>query len=105
MAITYNWKITDLERRTSDGYIFNVYYEVVASEGQSTSIIDGCVCLDQNDVTETFIPFEQLTEDIVLNWIRTYMGDEWVSIEQSLEYQLQVQRTPESLFGLPWANE
>lgn len=105
MSISYQWKIADLERESVDGYITKVFYEVTAVDCQFNSVIDGCVSLNQSETRDNFVPFESLTEDLIVQWIKEQMGQEWVrDHELNLEKQIEVQRNPTSRFGLPWLN-
>ena len=50
------------------------------------------------------IPFADLTEEIVVGWVKEKFGAEKVSeIEAALQAQLDEQRQPTKAGGLPWS--
>ena len=61
--------------------------------------------LDPNDDSGPFIPFEELTEQDVINWIQTVViGDYENHVNSQIEKQIQDQITPTVEASLPWAN-
>jgi len=52
---------------------------------------------------DTLIPFDDLTEDMVINWVKEKFGDEKVSeIEAALQSQLDEKHAPTKASGVPW---
>ena len=100
MATAYTWHIANLERETTDGYVFTAHYTVDAEDGTYRSGAYGSVGLERGD---TLIPFADLTEDTVISWVKAKLGDEAVTnIETALQAQLDEQHTPSKASGLPW---
>jgi len=53
---------------------------------------------------EELIPFSELTEEQVIEWVKETLGEEKVAeIDQALLNQLEEQRNPSKAAGLPWA--
>ena len=49
------------------------------------------------------IPFDNLTEELVISWVQDKLGEEQVaSIQSSLISQIEEQKTPSKLSGVPW---
>lgn len=102
---TYTWKVAQLERETSDGYVFTAHWTVNATETVEdktyTAGAYGSIGLERPE--ETLIPFEELTEELVVSWILDKLGEEQVAnMETSLTNQIQEQKTPSKIQGLPW---
>ncbi len=101
MATAFTWKIAQLERETEDGFVFTVHYTVNADDGTYTSGAYGSLGLERPD---NLIPFSQLTEEIVVNWVKEQFGEEKViEIEAALQAQLDEQHNPSKAVGVPWS--
>ena len=97
---TFTWKINQLDRQTADGYVFTVHYRVDAQDDTYSTGAYGSIGLDRPD---TLIPYSDLIEDTVVNWVTENLGSESVSsIETALQAQLDEQRTPTKATGIPW---
>lgn len=101
MATTYTWKIANLERETADGYVFTAHYTVNAEDGTYSSGAYGSLGFERPD---NLIPFADLTEEIVVGWVKNKFGAEKVAeIEAALQAQLDEQHAPSKQAGVPWA--
>lgn len=98
MPIQYTWKVNQLKRKLDTGFVFNVVYELFATDGDFNAQTSGFVSLSQPD-PESFIPYEDLSESIVLGWIYERVGKE---IENQLADLIENQRNPKEATGLPW---
>jgi len=99
---TFTWNIANLERETADGFVFTVHYTVNASNDTYSSGAYGSIGLERPD---NLIPFTDLTEEIVVGWVKEKFGDEKVAeIEAALQAQLDEQAAPTKASGLPWSN-
>ena len=102
MTTTLNWNIANLERETADGYVFTVHYTVNAEDGTYTSGAYGSLGLERPE--GDMIPFADLTQEIVVGWVKEKFGDEKVAeIEAALQAQLDEQHAPSKQAGVPWA--
>ena len=67
------WKILNMEHKTSDGFVIEVTsaYEKQDGPGYASEIF-------LNEFAEVagpeFIPYEDLTEDIVIGWVKEALG-------------------------------
>ena len=104
MATTYSWKIANLERETADRFVFCCHYTVNAEDGTYSSSAYGSIGLERPD---TLIPFDDLTEGMVVGWVKEKFGDEKVAqIEAALQAQLDEKHAPTKASGKPasWSN-
>ena len=104
MATEFNWRIAQLERNTADGVVFTAHYTIDAKDEAYSAGAYGSIGLEQPD-PKTMIPFSELTEETVVEWVKEKLGgDEKVEeIEAALQSQLDEQHAPTKAAGLPWA--
>ena len=101
MATTFTWGINTLERETADGYVFVAHYTVDANDGTYNAGAYGSVGFERPN---NLIPYSDLTEEIVVGWVKDHFGAEKVGeIETALQEQLNQQHAPTTAPGLPWA--
>ncbi len=101
MSTTFNWNISQLERETQDGYVFTVHYTVNAQDGTYSAGAYGSLGLERPE--GDLIPFSELTEEVVVGWVKEKFGEEKITeIETALQAQLDEQRQPTKAAGLPW---
>ena len=101
MEVTYDWncKTVDVhpQEEGQTDVVYNVHWNVTGVEGEYsvTNIGTQIVPLSEGS---TFIPFEDLTNEIVVEWTKEAMGEETVaSIETSIANQIQELITPTSV--------
>lgn len=100
MATTFDWKVANLERETADGFVFIVHYTVNAEDGVYSTGAYGSLGLERHD---NLIPFDELTEEIVISWVKEKFGDEKVTeIEAALQARLDEKHAPSKQSGVPW---
>jgi len=94
----YIWKVTQLYTQTIEGnpyYVVTAVYDVVGVDGDYTaSLTNNTAQFSTADVTE-FIPYEDLTEEIVIAWIKQTLGENGIiSIEACIQGQIDSQINP-----------
>jgi len=101
MATIFTWQISQLERETLDGYVFTAHYTVDATDGVYRAGAYGSIGFERPD---NLIPFADLTEELVIGWVKKALGgDEKVAeIEAALQSQLDEQAHPTKATGVPW---
>ena len=101
MAITKKWEVNTLTRELADGYVKEVIYRVKGIDGSDEKArATGSVELEK---PETLIPYKDLTESKVLEWVKAKLGtDEVALIEKNLEDQIALINTPVTATGKPW---
>lgn len=102
MTTNFEWKIANLERETQDGFVYNAHYTVNAEDGTYSAGAYGSIGLER---PESLIPFDDLTEEIVVGWVKDKLGEEKVTeIETALQAQLDEKHAPTKAAGVPWTN-
>ena len=104
MSTTFSWRIANLERYTADGVVFTVHYTVNAEDGTYSAGAYGSLGLEAPE-PDSMIPFDNLTKEIVVGWVKGKLGDEKVAkIEAALQAQLDEKHAPTKAAGLPWVS-
>ena len=99
---TFTWAIANMEHYTSDGVVFVCHYTVSANDGTYSSSAYGSIGLEKPE-PGNMIPYADLTEEIVVGWVKDHFGAEKVGeIEAALQQQLDQQHAPTTAPGLPW---
>jgi hypothetical protein len=99
---TFTWAIANMEHYTSDGVVFTIHYTVNAEDGTYSSGAYGSVGLEKPE-PDNMIPYADLTEEIVVGWVKDHFGAEKVGeIEAALQQQLDQQHAPTTAPGVPW---
>jgi len=98
---TYTWGIANLERETSDGYVFTAHWTLSATDGDHTAGSYGSIGFERPE--GNLIPFEDLTKELVIQWVQEKLGEEQVtSMESALQAQIDEQKAPSKESGVPW---
>ena len=95
--MNFEWNIAQMDRKTSDGFVTTVHYTVTAVDGEFTASTYGTVRYEEKD---SFTPFDQLTKETVVGWVQESLGKD--TVESSLADQINAQKNPTSVSGLPW---
>ena len=101
MSITKKWEVNTLERNLGDGYVSKVIYRVKGIDGEEEKLrATGEVELER---PETLIPYKDLTESKVLEWVKAKLGtDEVTRVEKWLEDEIALINAPVTGTGKPW---
>ena len=91
------FKIVNLDRSTDGDVVNTVHYTVSKTDGEAVGSSYGSVGVEVGD---TFIPFAELTEATVIDWVKEKL--DLVSLEASLDAQIEAQKNPVTASGLPW---
>lgn len=103
ITTTFTWAVANLERETADGYVYTIHYTVGANDGTYSSGAYGSLGLERPE--GELIPYSELTEELVIGWVKEKFGEEKVAeIETALQAQLDEQRNPTKAVGIPWVN-
>ena len=98
--IEFTWKIESLEKNIADGGVVRANWRVNAVDGDYRTSGYGGISFTPNPDTDDFIPFESLTEDVVLSWIFLEEGQDNVglvdkdALEARLTADIEEQKTP-----------
>lgn len=105
----YTWNVTNLFTETIDGkedYVVIANYETTGVDGEYSASLSNTAQFSTEDVTD-FIPYADLTEEIVIGWIKESLGENGIiSIEACIQGQIDSQITPPvspENTPLPWS--
>jgi len=93
----FTWNVVQMDRLTSDGFVVTVHYTVNAVDGDYTASTYGTVGYTEEGA---FTPYTQLTEALVVGWVKESLGQ--ATVEEALAAQITVQKNPVQLSGVPW---
>lgn len=96
---TYNWQVVQMDRLTSDGFVVTVHYNVSATDGDYSASTYGTVGFTEQP-DETYTPYDELTQEQVVGWVQESLGKD--TVEASLAGQIEAQKNPTQVSGLPW---
>jgi hypothetical protein len=96
--MNFTWNVVQMERKTSDGFVTTVHYNVSAVDGEYTSSTYGTVGFTEEDTDYT--PYDELTQQQVIGWVQDSLGKD--TAEENLTAQIEAQKNPVSESGLPW---
>lgn len=103
MNITYTWKVTNLltiNANTSEpSYVVTAMYLLIGTtevDGKIySSDLSNAAFFDVKETDPDFIPYEDLTEEMVVGWIQTQLGAELIAnYEASIAGQIEQQINP-----------
>lgn len=106
---TVTWDILNLNRRTKDGYVFEVDFSVNATDGTYEHKINGTVQLPEPEI---LVPYKDLTKTTVLKWLQDRINEmnaenqrnpSTAEIENTIKVQLEEQIRPTTDKGTPWS--
>jgi hypothetical protein len=79
MALTYEWKITQIKKTTNDSVdnaIIGTRWEVKGIDANGNDgLFTGATPFTLDQINpDNFVPYNELTEEIVLDWIKGYVS-------------------------------
>lgn len=93
------WKISQLDRRTSDGFVTTAHWQCTGVDGDfSGSVYTTCSWPEGTPE----VPYDSLTEATVLAWVWESVDKE--ATEAAVAAQIEAQKNPVSAAGVPWSN-
>ena len=96
------WKVANMERELSDGVVFTVHYTVTRFKDGEQAGAYGSLGFEAPE-PDALIPYADLTEEIVIGWCTSQLGDEKVAeIEAALDAQIAEKLAPTKADGMPW---
>lgn len=93
------WKIVSLERKSADGFVTTAHWTCSDVDGEASGSTYGSIGFDGELVT----PYEDLTEEVVIGWVKAAMGEETVAAhEAAVAAQVAEAKEPAVAVGTPW---
>lgn len=106
---TFTWAVTALYTETIAGeqdYVVIANYEVVGTNDTYSASLSNIARFSTESVSP-FVPYEDLTNDIVIGWIQSELGVDGVNnLEACIQGQIDSQINPPVVpvkTPLPWA--
>lgn len=108
MAITYTTTVTAMYtvQQPDPNYVVNVLFEVSGTDGTHTASIAGNVQLSVQESDPSFVPYADLTEEIVIGWINAAtnnQGNYYANIDGQIASMITPPVSPANT-PLPWAS-
>lgn len=111
--MNYEWKIISLRRKDSptlNNIIVQVQWKKIGTdENGNIGEFNGATPFELSTVdTNNFIAYEDLTEEIILNWIKSVVIDSYEEhVNSQIEKQIEQKINPvvEVIRGFPWESE
>ena len=91
--------IVNLEREPENNGVLIVHWTATKTDGEYEAKTYGTKSFTPNPEAEGFVAFENLTEETVVGW---FTPEETAQIEQVLDNDLEAQKAPQVISGLPW---
>lgn len=98
MTVAYKWRISQLDRKVSNGFVTTAHWRANALDGAyEASTHSSCSWTEGTPE----IAYDDLTEEIVLGWIWAN-GVDKAATEAALVKQIEAQKAPVQASGVPW---
>lgn len=99
-----NWTITQLDRKTDDGFVLVAHWQCVDTDGDYSGRVYSTTSFPYNADQPDFIPYDDLTEEVVIGWVKEAIGADTVAAtETAVQAQIEAQKNPPVSTGLPWS--
>jgi hypothetical protein len=92
------WTISNLDRRTSDGFVQTAHWQCSGVDGEHSASVYATCSWSEGQPT---VPYASLTEAAVLNWV--WESVDKAATEAAVAAQIEAQKNPVSASGLPWS--
>ena len=107
MAIIYEWEVTSMkvvDTEDLDNIVIQTYWKKIGTDDDGNEgVFNGATPLSTSTVDEeNFIPFEELTQEIVIGWIQGALSDQ-THIDEQIQKQIDQKKNPIVEKPLPWA--
>ena len=105
MATTFTTRITAMYtlQQPDPNYVVNALWEVTGVDGEYTGSIGGNTQFSSADQESPFVPYDQLTEAVVIGWIpASQIGSAQACVQGQIDSMITPPVSPE-LTPLPWA--
>lgn len=109
MPITYKWEVTGLRTANLDNYeqaVVQTHWKKIGTDDDGfTGEFQGGTPFKKVTVPpEEFVPFDQLTEEIVLSWIQSVVvGDYEQHVNEQIQRKIDQARLDANPVKMPWA--
>lgn len=109
--LTYTWqlfsiKTENVSEELQQAVVHAKWRKTGTDEDGNVGMFDGACRFSVANVTpETFIPYDQLSEEIVLGWVQDILNRGGMDrVDQNIQKQIDESKNPPFETQLPWAN-
>lgn len=96
--MTTTWTISQLDRKTADGFVTTAHWSATAVDGEHTASIYSTCSWSDGTVN---IPYADLTQETVLGWVWAN-GVDKTATEATLTAYIEAKKNPVMAAGVPW---
>jgi hypothetical protein len=97
-----SWKISNLDRNTADGFVQTVHWIASQIDGEFFASTYSTASFTKEDGIN-YVPYADLTEAAVIEWVKASLGDEGVAaVDSALATNIAEQKAPKMAVGVPW---
>ena len=96
-----NWKINTLEyTNDSDKGVVKAHWDCNKTDGDYAGRCYGAESFTPDPSSEDYVAYADLTEETVFGWIYAKIDKD--AIEASVQAEIDRQKSPSTLKGMPW---
>jgi len=102
---TFTTRITAMFtlQQPDPNYVVNALWEVTGVDGTNTASIGGNTQFNSADQETAFVPYDQLTESVVIGWIpASQIGSAQACVQGQIDSMITPPVSPQNT-PLPWA--
>jgi hypothetical protein len=102
---TFTTTITEMYtlQQPNPNYVVNVLWRVTGVDGQYTALVDSNIRFDSSQQQGPIIPYDQLTQEIVIGWIPEQdISNAQSSVQGQINTMISPPVNPQNT-PLPWA--
>lgn len=109
MPITYTWKVNSIKATDLGDYaqaVVQTYWTKTGTDedGFTGEFVGATPFREVTVPLDQFVPFDQLTEEIVLDWIKAVVvGDYETHVNTQIEKKIEQARLDANPVSMPWA--
>jgi hypothetical protein len=97
------FKIPQMDRNTSDGFVNTVHWTASQVDGDFSASTYSTASFTKEDGIN-YVPCSELTEAAVVEWVKGSLGAEGVAaVDAALSQNIELQKNPVTVTGLPWS--
>lgn len=101
--MTTTFKITNMDRLTPTGFVCTVHWTASQTDGDYTAVPIYSTVSFTEQPGQTLIPYDELTEATVVEWVKASLGAEGVAaVDAALANNIAAQKNPPVATGTPW---
>jgi hypothetical protein len=95
-----DWKINFVERMKSNGFILQVVWECSSEQNGFVGRLTDTLGFEVKDPQ---VPFEQVTEPMIVDWIKNKLGPHKVlEVEKTVQAMIEANIANTKAAGAPW---